>query len=330
MTSLAEFVGPSARVASFLQQHGIDRFVVGECVEVLACPTPRRGWRGSELGTSVAPEPFAVAASIPLNTLVRRYRQRHPNEFSGPKWGIRGLVGGLKDDAGGRVKVTLAATTWEQVRAIQEPLLTGGPEEPAIREACGAGPLHPEAAPIPSIGVAHAALLTSDNQLVVAQRSSRVAYFPGTRSVSFEEQLSAEDLASTNAIAAAAARGANEELTASRSLVTPEDVSVLSFFLEYYNLNLAACAVVRARLPYDELRTRWREAHPDPEFSRLDAMPFTQESLPAVARQVLSGAGSWHPSSQYRVVKAMLYVFGYDLTVAAFAAAGRPAAQIPA
>lgn len=238
------------------------------------------------------------------------------------------------------LKLHFIRTWYFNVVGLHEILLKDNSTEAVrLRSFYAPSCLKPDEAKVPNIACVHAVATTSDNMLIVGLRRRNLDYHGHKWSVSFEEQVWEEDQQEPNDKDLpfnAAARGANEEFLGRGSkIVLKENVRLLSLFLEYSILNLTYCAHVEIPLSFQDLVHRWRDAHADPEFEDLQPVSCDLEPL---AGMLLSercplgldgpGGGAWHPTSRYRLLKFMLYKWGYDNVVAS-ALRGYPTAGGP-
>ncbi len=152
----------------------------------------------------------------------------------------------------------------------------------------------------------HMVVLTSDNRLLLTQRSPKVAYSPQTWSASVEEQLSRDDFAGgPEGIAFNwAARLLAEELGIAHDSYHPDDLRLLSVFLEADILNIAICVYADLRIEESELTARIQAGvRPDYEFDRFEFMDADRETL---TREVFRPTRHYHPTSGLRLLYALL------------------------
>jgi pyrimidine deaminase RibD-like protein len=152
----------------------------------------------------------------------------------------------------------------------------------------------------------HMMIVTSDNRLLLTKRSPKVAYAPQTWSASAEEQLSREDLegGSENAALNWASRLLKEELGLPPDSFHPDNLRLLSVFLEADILNISVCAYAGLHTKASELETKLRgSSRPDYEFSRLDFLDLDRKSL---LRELFAPARHYHPTSGLRILYTLL------------------------
>jgi hypothetical protein len=201
---------------------------------------------------------------------------------------------------GGGLDVTLAPTTWQigrnfhnAVRKYPHRFLREGEHwlEPV--------PLGDTR--LPGLAVVHGILLTADHQVLLTQRSAKLAYAPLHWSMSFEEQITARDVqAGDSMLALAAHRGVLEEfgITVDRSRI-----HVVSMLLELSNLNLATVVLIETAQTVDEIRQIWSGEPPPSHAGETEAIAGIAAD-PAVLEDLAAGAEGpfelLHPTSRLR------------------------------
>ena len=143
-----------------------------------------------------------------------------------------------------------------------------------IRERYGPAPLNMDATPIPSICCLHTIACTQDGFIVAARRSENVEYYPRTWAVSFEENLSEDDLNYGDAaLFRAVKRGGDEEFfERGADVIDQRTVRLLSIFNQVDLLSWTVCACVDFPLSLSELRKRLPHAR-DKESRIIAGIP---------------------------------------------------------
>lgn len=321
---IRDFIGPSERVREFFRRCNVEKFAVGDCIEILACPVD--AWKYGNARIELQDDLFDLP--LDLRRLASAYGTKHRSKKNTVRLYVRELGPSFIDDS--TLKLSLGLTRYFDVLAFQEELLEAKSPSDSLRRAYDCSFNDPQGAKAPHILGVEATAVTKDNMLVLGLRSGRVDWYPHTWSVSFEEQVSPKDRKAGNELLfRTASRGANEEYLGRDSKVVQErSARFFSVFLKYDVLNFSLCSHVEIPMSFSELLSRWREAQPDPEFEDLQAVGLELEGLAELVlpdRCLLGlhrpGRGAWHPTSRYRILKLMLHRWGYDRVLAALKAA---------
>ena len=156
----------------------------------------------------------------------------------------------------------------------------------------------------------HMVVVTTDNRLLLTERSPKVEYARLTWSVSVEEQMSREDLTQGHRNVALnwASRLLKEELGLHEDSYHPDNLRLLSVFLEADILNIALCVYAELQIGESELRTRLQgSARPDYEFGGFDFLDLDRETL---LRELLMPTRPYHPTSGLRLLCTLLKRYG--------------------
>lgn len=152
----------------------------------------------------------------------------------------------------------------------------------------------------PGIGCVHVVVRTSDRMVLLARRSPRATYWPGSWSVSFEEQVTVRSDGRPEDAIGAALRGFYEEFGL---VAEASHGAVLGALLELDTLNVAV--VVRLDVPFtaERIRSRW-SSEPRPshhhEAAELAFLVDNPEQIAALGE----GRLEWeplHPTSRLRL-----------------------------
>lgn len=202
---------------------------------------------------------------------------------------------------GARLHVVHEATTWTEARQFHQLMLN--PESVVLRpDGTWLEPLPLGVARLPGLSVVHAIVLTSDNYLILAQRSPRVSYAPRHWSASFEEQITGEDFDQDLSPALkAAARGFQEEF----GLPVPaESLRPLTALLELNLCNLGFVVLLRAPWTAQQIQDRWQE-EPRPthwyEAVALQAVHVDRNQPDQLVDSVERTVAPLHPTSHFRL-----------------------------
>jgi hypothetical protein len=181
------------------------------------------------------------------------------------------------------VVVTLAPTTWTSARRFHAAVQRDPAWATKLPDGRCTKPVPFGDQLLPGIAVVHAIILSSDRQVIAAQRSRETSYAPLHWSVSFEEQLSEQDFGhAEDAFTAAARRGFEEEFGADGLAL---EVTPVASVMQVDLLNLGIVMVLRAAMTAGEIRDSWHSSArdgweaTDVRFLRLDDLAAAAASL---------------------------------------------------
>jgi hypothetical protein len=166
-------------------------------------------------------------------------------------------------------------------------------------------------------------LVTSDDQIILAQRSGSVAFYPNHWSASFEETMDAPGLTLKRTIRsgdadffACAVRGMEEEFGISADAI--ESIKLLSLNVEYLILAVGVVAIIRTHLAASEVKEHWLTQAPDRnEASKLATVPA---DLSSIIEKLLSGDVLWHPAARMRLIQFLFHTHGVKAVAEEFKA----------
>ncbi len=215
----------------------------------------------------------------------------------------------LRANPRGRVTFELGKTTWAEIRPAnlrRERGLTSAEIDSAVGDFA-----QTRRWPAPNLCAVHVAVRTSDNSLVLTRRAADLAFYPGSWSASFEEQLDPEDLLSGSA-PHNAARGLREEFGLAMGEARVEDFAILALIVEWPNGNVGWVMAGDLDLTFGEVAERRKYVPPSmAEWSDLrPANPATgtvtelRQSLSPVKGHPI---GSVHPTVAIRLALASAY-----------------------
>ncbi len=146
---------------------------------------------------------------------------------------------------------------------------------------------------LPGIAVVHAIILTSDNQVIAAQRSREMSYSPLHWSVSFEEQLNEKDIGlAEDPFTSAARRGFNEEFGGE---ISAHNILPLATVMQTDVLNLGLVMLLQPPMTAHAIRESWHSMASDKwEANELRALRFD------VLEATVTSLGQLHPTSMLR------------------------------
>jgi len=204
------------------------------------------------------------------------------------------------DSASAPVTVALAETTWREAAAFHRALRRLEVDAPEKLDGLlGAWFDH---RPLPGVASVHVIVITSDRQVVLAQRGEATIYAARRWSASFEEQISDSDFLTEpdDVFAAAARRGFGEELGDATAIVNVEHLGAI---MEMPLLNPSIVSVVRLSLSFSEVHDGWHHLPEPRELAALKAVPLAELDNDSLHHRNL------HPTSEIRL--AMLRRAGH-------------------
>lgn len=153
----------------------------------------------------------------------------------------------------------------------------------------------------------HAIICTADDRVLITKRSRKASYYPGAWSCSLEEQITPEDLRGKESVVLLwARRMLDEELGLEPSELNPDNLRVMSVFLESDIMNVSLCTHISLNLDSKELDLRLRLLpRKDNEFSEWQFMTHRE-----LIDELRSPTSTHHASTGYRIVFALIKRFG--------------------
>lgn len=170
------------------------------------------------------------------------------------------------------LNISLAPTTWSDSNKFHAALR----RDPGATSHDSTGawiePIPLGRTALPGIAAVHGIVLTTDDQVLLAQRNTNVGYAPLHWSASFEEQLNEHDFGTDeDPFTHAARRGFYEEFAAE---IDPKRISALSALLQLDLLNLGMVMLLRPGLTAAQIEERWINLAQDGwEASQLGWLP---------------------------------------------------------
>jgi hypothetical protein len=264
--------------------------------ELAMADAGRDGWLADPETLQVVP-PWPLAEPVAIRTQVREgppveaaveaaMRDLHDLD-TGPDLEAKFRFTHLAYQPGSGLEVTLAPTSW----SISKRFSTALQRDPTRIGHTMAGtwiqPMPLGNTVLPGIAVVHGIVLTSDGQVLMAQRSAKVGYAPLHWSASFEEQLNGHDLdTGTDPFIHAACRGFHEEFGCD---VDASRVTLLSAVLQIDLLNIGLVFLLRPDSTSTQIEQRWADSAPD----RWEAKQLGW--LPEQALDEVSWSQKFHP-----------------------------------
>lgn len=292
-----------------LEKLGVNTlFAVGDCVEMLRCPTPSTGWEHSQMQFSVRKS--ILGTSLLFVRMYKRWKQRNRNNKDDPRYALLNVKGkNAIDDP--FLNFELQRTSFGRVFSVSD-YWRRRKSAAETRISCLQSDL--SFSKIPNFVVLHVIVRTKDEKVILAQRAASSHYHPLRWSASFEEQLETQDTVRQNPLVAAVRRGLKEEIGADQI----EEVRLLSVFLEHEFLFPTVCSVACIKLSADEAIVRWKEVARDKREARtVSAIPgdFDTITHSLFSKSLMVGAESipetaWHPTTKYRLFEYALSEYG--------------------
>ncbi|MGH3777940.1 MAG: TIR domain-containing protein [Pseudonocardiaceae bacterium] len=224
----------------------------------------RDGWLADPGALQVVP-PWQLARPVTIRTKVRDGPPIEPtfatlirqfNDFdTGPDLEVKYRFTDIAYRTDHSLEISLAPTTWSDSNKFYTALRSG--PGAASHDSAGAWiePVPLGRTALPGIAAVHGIVLTTDDQVLLAQRNIKVGYAPLHWSASFEEQLNEHDLgADEDPFTHAAYRGFYEEFAAE---IDPARISTLSALLQLDLLNLSMVMLLLPSLTAAQIEERW-------------------------------------------------------------------------
>ncbi len=315
---IKEFIGIDSNLAIFLDKYPHTQvFTVDGVMEILGGPFPF-GWKADSFEIKLAKE-----EDYPLDPKAVQFLSPYRDKPTGLGWEIKQRVAFLERATSDNTNVQLvfSPTTYEEGKGFHQGMVEALEKEDTsilvFRERLINQIMNLGRYSVPGIAVVHTIVVTSDNRLILCQRSPHTGYHPSRWSISFEEQITQKDLVFGNAaLSAAAVRGLEEEFASGYNIST-DAVHILGIFLEYNILNIGFCVYIETPQSFDEIKINWEKRAKDRwEAAAVVGEPFTLENIVRLLRLSFfetehDGAkNKFHPSSKYRLLLAAMTRFG--------------------
>jgi hypothetical protein len=191
-----------------------------------------------------------------------------------------------------------------------------------IRQEFGSSALHYTTSTHPAIPTnvsIQTLIISEDDKVLLGQRSEHVLYYPGAWSASLEETMqgpckaSNTDCVSDHDFVEGTLRAIHEEL-GFKLEISPSDIRVLSFCIEYPTLSFDVLCMAQIHTTADNIIASWLLTAPDKfEANRLEALPLQFDALVRTFYE----DRLWHPTSRMRLLQLMIHKYGFDTTLSA-------------
>jgi len=310
----------SANANRLMQLANIDCFAVDDFM-VLTNSNNFAGWDREDIITT------ALSTSLPVPDDIEEVRkQKLPaieERFTNSShYRLYSYTPAFSDRKG--LEVTLAPIGFHDyytlATLLDEPLLTGlDGSQISIRQKYGNTAFTYNAdnqgtCLIPSTVCLAGILVTQDQQIVLMQRSSSVAFYPNHWSASFEETMNASGPDPKGILRPGdrdffdcATRGLEEEFGLTPEAI--EDIKILSLNVEYLILAIGVIALIRVNLTAEEVKTSWLLKAADKDEASKFATLSTD--LSAVVDKLFSNV-LWHPTARMRLIQFLFHTYGID------------------
>src|SRR5262245_252070 len=318
--STRKSIGVAPEIMEFLEKNHFGAvFAIDGIIEILRAPL-QPGWTSATTRIELA-----SGGEFPLDPQVVQLLTPHKDKLVGQAWETKYRVGALEQTKNDTPHLTIvfAPTTYEEGTGFHLGLKAAVEQRDIFvldfREHLARRLAQPGNYSVAGIAAVHVIVITTDDRLVMCQRSPNAGYHPLHWSISFEEQINQKDIAFGNAaLSMAAIRGFQEEYSYDRN-IAPDNVRTLGVFLEYGILNIGFCIYLEPPLTFDELYTNWNSRTKD-TWENVDVMgmSFTLSNikrflqLPRFENVIEGKVGNFHPTSKYRLLLAALHRFGFD------------------
>jgi hypothetical protein len=309
----------SSNALWLMQQAVVERFAVDDCI-ILTNSRDFAGWDADEIHATV------LSSSIPVHADLEEVRQAkipmiEKHYFNPSHYRLASFTPSFAEF--GRLDIVLAPLHFYDYYGLtpylDEPLLTGlDGSKISIRQKYAHTALtysanDREIAIIPAPVSLQCVVITEDQQAILVERSSSVAYYPNHWSASFEENMAApgidwrgRSIKSDGAnFVAGAIRGLETEFAVPESVV--ENVKILSLNVEYLTLSVDVIILIKVKLNSEEIRQSWIiEAQDRDEASRFASI---STDLHEVVDKLFSKT-LWHPTSRMRLIQFLFHTYG--------------------
>jgi len=316
-TDLYSLASPNA--LWLMQEAEIERFAVDDCI-ILTNSRDFAGWDADEIQITV------LSSSVPVPADLEEVRQVKIPEiekhyFNPSHYQLASFTPSFADF--GRLNIALAPLRFYDYYALtpflDEPLLVDlDGSKISIRQKYARAALiynsnDRERSVIPAPISLQCVVITKDQQVILVERSSSVAYYPNHWSASFEENMAApgvdwrgRSVKSDDAnFVAGAMRGLEAEFAIPQNAV--ESVKILSLNVEYLTLSVDVIILIKVELNAEEIRQRWMvEAWDKDEASRFASI---STDLHEVVDKLFSKT-LWHPTSRMRLIQFLFHTYG--------------------
>jgi hypothetical protein len=265
------------------------RVVTADAFEIAADPAGMTLELCSPEGCpDIAPEALDLAGSA-------------PPDVTGPEYEDKYRVSRITTDGGGVLRVSLTRSSWTQASAFHWALRRTSVNDLVKYDRLLHGWLRHQVG-LPGLASVHCIVVSSDDRVLLAQRSPRTTYAQGLWSTSFEEQLTSSDVGTPDhAALSAATRGLREEL--GLRLTTGSSTRVVSVVMERGILNVSFVAIMTLGEDSRDVEEAWRTgpgATSERELTDLAWLPAEPDVLREMQRR--PGNRQLHPTSGLRLV----------------------------
>ncbi|MGH2494271.1 MAG: helix-turn-helix domain-containing protein, partial [Ktedonobacteraceae bacterium] len=316
-TDLYSLASPNA--LWLMQKAEIERFAVDDCI-ILTNSRDFAGWDADEIRTIVLSSPMPVPADleeirqIKIPTIEKHY-------FNSSHYRLASFTPSFTDF--GRLDIILAPLRFYDycslIPFLDEPLLTDlDGTKISVRQKYTNTALTYDSndrgtAIIPTPVSLQCVVVTKDQQVILVERSSSVAYYPYHWSASFEENMAApgvdwrgRPIKSDDAnFVTGAIRGLETEFAIPQSAI--ESIKILSLNVEYLTLSVDVIILIKTNLDSEAIRQRWIiEAQDRDEASRFASI---STDLHEVVDKLFSKT-LWHPTSRMRLIQFLFHTYG--------------------
>lgn len=155
----------------------------------------------------------------------------------------------------------------------------------------------------------HLLIITSDQKILLTERSDKVSYYPSTWSASVEEQFHEDDFKNVDNVSplkSCLERLFIEEIGASNSEYDIKNLRILSVFLESDILNISLAGVLKLNIDAEELRSSiYNTPRKDYEYKNIAFLSFSD-----VLKEIKYPTRKMHPSGGYRLLLALYHKYG--------------------
>ncbi len=322
LDSLYDLASENARWLMELAE--VEHFAVDDCI-LLTNSEQFKGWEPRDIQTTI------LTIQLPIPDDVAKIRREkllaiEKHYFNAPHYRLVSATPAFSELD--QLKIVLAPIGFYDYFSLNpffdEPLLKTVDGSPiSIRQKYGNTTLTYSSTDtgtslIPAPVSIQCVVVTADQQILLVQRSTSVAFYPSHWSASFEETMNApasnrEGLPTQKGdpdFFAGAIRGLEEEFAIPENAI--ESVRVLSLSVEYLTLSVDPITVIKLNITSEEVRENWLlKARHREEASRLMLLPA---ELTSVIEKLMSQT-LWHPTSRMRLLQFLFHTYGIEAVV---------------
>jgi isopentenyldiphosphate isomerase len=299
-TQLSEIYATHVSADIRVFHHG--RIAWGDALVLQSCPDLPAGWKPGEIRIHREPTESKFRDATLEKTFKKWARGREDDpDALGTTLRLKQNPVAFTDTPDLNLEVEL--NPWARTMFFKENVAPLAAERRKYIERALQGPID-----FPHNLCFHAVIATSDDWILVTQRSPKVKYYPGTWSVSIEEQLSTKDFqtAETEAMEQWIRRLLFEELGIDKSGFDINNARVFAAFIETDVINCSLAGLITLSHDRQTLNAIIdSQPRPDYEFQDWDFISWSD-----LSKELIMPSRNYHPSSGLRMYLAGISHYG--------------------